>query len=152
MPQHRVTFDEFIAAPPAAVFPYFAQHEVFGAMAGGPLAERVRFIRRIRIGTEIGKPDGIGSVRRIGYWPLDFEETVITCDEGKLIEYRVSRGSPLDNHHGRIEFHATEGGTRVHYSIEFDPKLPYTGFALEQVLKVMIAPAFGRIRRAVADR
>ena len=91
-------------------------------------------------------------MRRIGYWPLDFEETVITCDEGKLIEYRVSRGSPLDNHHGRIEFHATEGGTRVHYSIEFDPKLPYTGFALEQVLKVMIAPAFGRIRRAVADR
>lgn len=151
MSQHSVRFTEHFDATPAKVFPYFARHETFGAMAGGPLAAKLKFIRRIRIGNSIKSPDGVGSVRRIGYGPLGFEETVRTSDVGKLIEYYISRGSPLKNHLGRIEFHDDAGGTRVDYVITFEPKLPGTAGLLKGVLKGMISPAFGRIRKALKE-
>ena len=151
MSQQSVRFTEYFDAPPAKVFPYFARHETFGAMAGGPVAAKLKFIRRIRIGNSIKSPDGVGSVRRIGYGPLGFEETVRTSDVGKLIEYYISRGSPLKNHLGRIEFHDDAGGTRVDYVITFEPKLPGTAGLLKGVLKGMISPAFGRIRKALAN-
>lgn len=150
MSQQSVRFTEHFTAVPAKVFPYFAQHETFGAMAGGPVAAKLRFIRRIRLGKDIKHPDGEGSVRRIGYGPLGFEETVSTSAPGKLIEYYISKGSPLKNHAGRIEFHAEGSGTRVDYTITFEPKVPGTGAVLKGVLKGMISPAFGRIRKALA--
>ena len=152
MSQHSVQFSEHFNAPPAAVYPYFAQHETFGVMAGGPLAARLKFIRRIRLGEDIKQPDGVGSVRRIGYGPLGFEETVITAEPGALIEYVISKGSPLKDHHGRIEFVAEGTGTRLNYVITFAPKVPGTGALLKGVLRGMITPAFGRIRKALANR
>jgi hypothetical protein len=151
MTQHSVRFTEHFNASPERVFPYFAVHETFGAMAGGPLAEKMRFIRRIRIGIDIKHPDGVGSVRRIGFGPTAFEETVRVSAPDEGIEYYISKGSPLKNHLGRISFTPDAGGTRVDYLITFDPKLPGTGKALEAVLKAMIAPAFPRIRKALAS-
>ncbi len=150
MSQQSVRFSEHFNASPAQVFPYFAEHETFGAMAGGPVMAKLRFIRRIHDGVDPRQPDGQGSVRRIGYGPIAFEETVRTSTPGKLIEYAISKGSPLKNHLGRIEFHADAKGTRVDYLITFDPKLPGTAGLLKGVLKGMISPAFGRIRKALA--
>lgn len=152
MPQLSVRFSEQFNAPRAKVFPYFAQHETFGAMAGGPLMARLRFIRRIKIGVDLKNPDGVGSVRRIAYGPMAFEETVITSERDRLIEYVISKGSPLKNHKGRIEFHDDKTGTRVDYVIHFEPKLPGTGSLLQGVLRGMITPAFGRIRKALAEQ
>jgi hypothetical protein len=151
MAQNTVSFSEHFKATPAQVFPYFANHATFGAMAGGPVAAKLKFIRRIRLGENLKQPDGVGSVRRIGYGPLGFEETVRTSEPGKLIEYFISKGSPLKNHFGRIEFHADGKGTRVDYTITFEPKVPGTGGVLKGVLNSMIAPAFGRIRKALAS-
>ena len=150
MSQQSVRFTEHFNAAPAKVFPYFASHETFGAMAGGPMAAKIRFIRRVRLGKDIKHPDGEGSVRRIGYGPIAFEETVRTSTPGKLIQYYISKGSPLKNHEGRIEFHADGSGTRVDYTIFFEPKVPGTGGVLKGVLKGMITPAFERIRKALA--
>jgi len=150
MSQQSVRFVEHFNAAPAKVFPYFAQHETFGAMAGGPVAAKLKFIRRIRLGENLKQPDGVGSVRRIAYGPMAFEETVSASEPGKLIEYYISKGSPLKNHKGRIEFHADKGGTRVDYVITFEPKIPGTSGLLKGVLKGMITPAFGRIRKALA--
>lgn len=150
MTEHAVRFSEHFDAPPAQVFPYFAQHETFGAMAGGPLAAQIKFIRRIKSGVDAKQPDGVGSVRRIGYGPIAFEETVRVSTPGKRIEYFISRGSPLKNHEGVIEFSPEGKGTRVDYVISFEPKVPGTGGVLKGVLKGMISPAFARIRKALA--
>lgn len=149
MSQLSVSFSERFDAAPAAVFPYFAEHETFGAMAGGPVMAKLKFIRRVKDSSDPKRPDGEGSVRRIGYGPIAFEETVRTSQPGKLIEYYISKGSPLKNHFGRIEFHAEGKGTRVDYVITFEPKVPGTGGVLKGVLKGMISPAFGRIRSAL---
>ena len=127
MSLETVSFSEHFEASPQRVFPYFAEHETFGAMAGGPLAARLRFIRRIKIGVDLKNPDGVGSVRRIGFGPTAFEETVRVSEPGECMEYYISKGSPLKNHRGRIEFTPEGGGTRVEYVITFEPKLPGSG-------------------------
>jgi hypothetical protein len=41
------------------------------------------------------------------------------------MEYVISKGSPIKNHKGRMEFSEEHGQTRLEYSIIFEPKLPF---------------------------
>jgi hypothetical protein len=51
-----------------------------------------------------------------------------------VLEYTVSKGGPIKNHLGHIEFQEIDGGTRVNYTISFDPKIPLTGGILATIL------------------
>ena len=42
------------------------------------------------------------------------------------MEYVVSKGSPIKNHKGRMEFSEEEGKTKLCYTIDFEPKLLLT--------------------------
>lgn len=138
MPSQRVRLTRHYAEPPAAVFPLFADHARFGALLQAP-------IRRIQDGPG-ADPNGVGSVRRIGIGPPAFEETVTRCEAPTRIEYRVTRGSPLKNHHGRIEFApGADGGTELTYTIDFDPRIPGTGGLLAAVLRTLIGRGLRRV-------
>ncbi len=151
MSQSEVQFSEDFDAPRAAVFALFASHEKFAAAATGPAGVKLGLLRRVHAGNDPAQPDGVGSVRRIGFWPIDFEETILVCDAPSLIEYRISKGSPLKNHHGRIVFtDLPGGGTHVDYRIVFEPKIPGTAGLMSSVLRAMISPAFPRMRKTLA--
>jgi uncharacterized protein YndB with AHSA1/START domain len=151
MAQHEVRFSEDFDAPRAKVFALFASHEKFGAAATGPIGVRLGLLRRVRSGDDPAQPDGVGSVRRIGFGPTAFEETVLVSEPPSLIEYRISKGSPLKNHHGRIAFSdLPDGGTHVDYRIVFEPRVPGTAGLLSAVLRGLIAPAFPRMRKTLA--
>src|SRR5690606_12105931 len=69
--------------------------------------------------------NGVGSVRKLRVGPgPSFEETVTAYEENRLIEYRITRGSPLRNHFGRMQFAADGEGSRRHDTIAFDGKGP----------------------------
>jgi hypothetical protein len=130
MSRHEVGFDQVFPAPRSKIFKFFGTHEKVGLIFGGKF-------ERIKDGEDAKNPDGLGSVRRITL-PLpgpSFEETVITFQPETLIEYIVSRGSPIKNHLGHIEFSdAPNGGTRVKYSITFEPRIPCTGLVIKGIL------------------
>lgn len=127
MPQHHIRFEEIVPAAPETVFEFFADHEQFITLFGG---------RCTRIKQGEAEPNGLGSVRRIGPGPLAFEETIVAFERPRQIHYAISRGGPLKNHLGRIEFSpAPNGGTRVNYQIEFDGKLPLIGHAVKTGLQ-----------------
>lgn len=128
MAKHSVHFSEFFPAPRAKVFAFFADHRKFGLIWGGDFS-------RIRDGQDPADPNGLGSVRRIRSAGLSFEETIVAYQPPVLIEYTVSRGSPIKNHLGRIEFKDAPGGTRVDYSIRFAPRVPGTGWLLARILE-----------------
>lgn len=81
-------------------------------------------ITRIKDGTDV--PDGLGSVRRMRILIAPaFEETVTAYIPNERIEYRITRGSPLKNHLGVMRFAPTpDGGSELHYTIEFEGRLP----------------------------
>ena len=96
-------------------------------------------IRRVKDGEE--STNGAGSVRELKILVAPaFEETVTAVIPNERIEYRITKGSPLKKHHGIMRFSATEeGGSQLHYTIEFDGKLPLVApvvrFALDKAIR-----------------
>lgn len=142
MPKHQVQVQETIQAPLDQVFAFFADHEKFATLFGGAC-------KRVKDGQ--GEPNGLGSVRRMGPGPLSFDETIVTFDKPRRIEYQVTRGSPIKNHLGTIDFKAAGNTTVVDYVIRFDSKIPGLGGIIAWVLgkawKRNAPPKLARISR-----
>lgn len=125
---------EVVQAFPFSVeklFAFLSDHENLTILF--PLA-----IKRIRDGQD--SVNGVGSTRRMTP-PVGpgFEETVTKVVPNSLIEYTITQGSPLKNHYGVMKFYPYEGGSRLHYTIDFESKIPLAGpvikFALEKGLR-----------------
>lgn len=143
MPSQRVRLQRQYDVPPPRVFALFADHERFGKLLGAPCA-------RIKDAPDGNDPNGVGSVRRVASGPAAFEETVLVCEEPRLIEYTVSRGGPIKNHRGRIEFNPlADDRTQVTYTIEFDARIPLTGTAITLLLNQVIGRAMNKVPRHV---
>jgi len=127
MRQQTVKFEQFFAAPRGKVFAWFADHEKFGKVWPGRT-------RRVQASADAAEPNGLGSVREVRSGGTVFQETIVKFDPPSLIEYRITKGGPIKNHVGRMVFSDTEGGTRLEYTIEFDPKIPFTGGLIASVL------------------
>lgn len=139
-------------APVAQVFAELTDHVKFGQLLNTK-------ITRILDG-ERGFQNGLGSVRKISPAPfLSFEERVVKFEPNELMEYIVSRGSPIKNHVGRMEFSAIDNSkgqdhTRVHYTIRFEPKLsiPMLGGVLKKAIETPIKQGFNRLAKQYAQQ
>ena len=110
----RQTFD----APVEGIFKALADHESLGKILQTD-------IKRV-VDSQDDNKNGVGSVRRISSFPVPaYEETVVTYEPNRLIEYVVSKGSPIKNHSGRMEFSEEQGKTSLLYTVDFEPKLPF---------------------------
>ncbi|MFD2229589.1 SRPBCC family protein [Alkalimarinus sediminis] len=135
--QHIDVTQEF-KAPVSTIFAELTDHVKFGKLL------RAKITRIVDAPGD--NPNGLGSVRKISPAPLaEFEETVVTFKPDELMEYRVSKGSPIKNHIGRMEFSAinAEDGresTRLRYTIVFEPKLPvpFLGDLLKKAIEMPV--------------
>ena len=129
----RVHVTQTYRSDPATVFAALAEHENLGPVFGAK-------ITRMRDGD--ASRNGVGSVRRLKIGPLPaFEETTTVAEEPTLIEYRITRGSPLRNHHGVQRLSPTpDGGTRLDYTITFDAVVP----GLDKVVAAVLTRAISR--------
>lgn len=92
--------------------------------------------------------NGLGSVRKLGLWPLDFDETIVGFEPHRQIDYRITRGSPLRNHRGSVSF-ARDGAkkTKVTWNIEYEMGIPVLGAVIKQALRFGIARGLGKLGR-----
>ena len=87
-----VTVERDFAAPVEQVFAHLSEHENLSVLLGAKI-ERLND----------GQPErnGVGSRRQLRIGPLaPFEETVTKYVPGELIEYRITKGTPLREHVG----------------------------------------------------
>ncbi|MCW2608301.1 MAG: Polyketide cyclase / dehydrase and lipid transport [Frankiales bacterium] len=125
----EVVHDSPLAAD--RVLAFLAHHENLGPLLGAT-------VTRVRDGRT--EPDGAGSVRAIRVWPLPaFEEEVVATTPTTL-DYRISKGSPLRGHSGRVEVVQRGAGSRVTWSIRFDSAVP----GLAPVVKVALQQSLRR--------
>lgn len=137
---YSIDINETIAVPRARVFALLADHEQFGKLLGAP-------VRRIK-DSDQADPNGVGSVRKIGFGPIGVKETVLRFEPDKVIEYAITSLSPIRNHRGRIRFSDTpEGQTRVHYTIVFEDIIPLSGKLLRAGLEQALRRGIRRIPR-----
>jgi uncharacterized protein YndB with AHSA1/START domain len=142
--KYQVRFEQYFAAPRAKVFAFFANHENLKCVWGG------RF-RRIRDATEGKNPNGLGSVREIKLGFSSFEETIVKFMPPSVIEYTVTRGSPIKNHLGRLVFADADHGTKLDYTISFDPRIPFTGWLIARVLSGQWRTGVNRAVKEIAQ-
>jgi uncharacterized protein YndB with AHSA1/START domain len=129
----RVHVVHDFAKPVERVFAFLAEHENLTTVLAPAK------IRRLRDGTD-GDRNGVGSVRqlRIGPFP-PFEETNTKVVPNELIEYEITRGSPLKAHWGRMRFERREGsGSRLIYVIGMDAAIPGLAVLIGRVLTATI--------------
>ena len=107
-----------LAAPPERVFAYLSENDNLGVLFAPARVEH------IKDGDE-GRT-GVGSVRKLSFWGfLPFEETVTESVPNQRIEYEITKGSPMRDHHGTMAFSPTgAGGTHLDYTITLDSAVP----------------------------
>ena len=102
--------------PPARAYAFLAEHENLGPLLGAT-------VTRVRDGHD--SRNGVGSTRAVRVAVLPpFEEEVTAAEPDTLLEYRITRGSPLRGHRGRIALSPLGAGTRVRWTITFDSPVP----------------------------
>lgn len=117
MSQQRIEIVQEFSQPVEQLFAFLSEHENLAAIFAPARITRVRNGDTSR--------NGVGSVRQLRILVAPpFEETVTAFKENELIEYRITKGSPLKNHHGVMRFFPQNGGSRLHYTIVFEGKLP----------------------------
>ena len=128
----RVHITHEFKSDPQTVFDKLTEHENLGPVFGAN-------ITRVSDGTT--SRNGVGSVRRLKLGPLPaFEETTTTAQPNTLIEYKITKGSPLKGHWGRQELTPTAGGgTRLDYTIGFDSAIPGLAAVVGKVLASAIS-------------
>lgn len=139
MAQQRIHIVREFRTPVGDLYAHLAEHENLNAVFAPAKISRMRDGDTSR--------NGVGSVRLIRM-PVGgpFEETVTKAVPNELIEYRITRGSPLKNHLGTMRFAGLPGGgSRLDYTIVFEGKLPLVGPLVRAMLEKGITKGLGTI-------
>ncbi|WP_370211959.1 SRPBCC family protein [Alloalcanivorax venustensis] len=139
MGQQRIEIDKEFPFPVSDLFNHLSEHENLSALFAPAK------VRRVKEGDV--EPNGVGSVRRLSL-PLTpaFEETITEFERDRRIAYRITKGSPLRDHHGVMVFSETAGGSRLHYTIVFKGKLPLIAAVIKPVLDRAIRKGLNDLR------
>ena len=134
----RVHVTHTYRSDPATVFETLSEHEKLSPMMGAK-------VTRVRDGD--ASRNGVGSTRRvkIGLLPA-FDETVTAAEPHALIEYEISKGTPLKGHWGVQRLTATpEGGTELDYRIGFDAPVPGMAAVVGKVIQAQLTRGLGKL-------
>ena len=143
MARQQIIMTQLFNAPVKTIFEILTDHVSFGEVINAN-------VKRV-VDSQGDNKNGVGSVRRISTFPAPaFEETVITFEPNQLMEYVISKGSPIKNHKGRMEFSDEQGKTRLVYTIDYEPKLPF--ILLGAILKKAIGKPIRKGLMRVAER
>ena len=129
MKVYTLRFNQVFSSPAEVVFSHLGDHVRYGEITGAKII-------RVKEGTDTLYPNGVGSVRRICIPLLPFEETVTSYEWGKRIEYKITKGSPLHHHFGKMDFiYESPYTSRLDYTIELGSAFPGVGWIVSQALK-----------------
>jgi len=139
--KQRIHFLQDFEAPVKNVFAFFSDHNRLKEIYPG-------FIKRIIDAPNPTNCNDVGSSRIIISLPLIFQETVTQYIEPFYLEYKITVGSPLKNHIGKMNFiEISPTKTRLDYVIEFEPLIPYTGFLIQQINHKVVQDALSALAR-----
>lgn len=159
---HHLLFEFYFNTSPQALFEQLTDHQRFGQLLGQSIQRVVDApasdagvngtgVNGTGVnGTGVNGTgvNGIGSVRRITLLPgLFFEETVRQYQYPTLMAYQITRGSPVKDHWGRLAFHPQGEGCLLNYTIDFETKIPGTGWLLKLATDLPIRAALTRLQK-----
>ncbi len=133
-------------APIDQVFDLLSKHATYN-IAFAPVQ-----VVRVKDSTDPGRPDGLGSIRRMGFGPIKpIQEQITLVDINKRIEYKLINNPLIKHHIGIIEFEAiAPNKTLVKYTIELQARAPFVSKLILAQLKLAITLGFSKLAKSVA--
>lgn len=144
--RNAITVKKEFHAPLAEVFDLLSKHATYNK-AFAPLQ-----VVRVKDSADPKRPDGIGSVRRMGFGPVKpLQEEITLLEENKRIEYQLINNPLVKHHLGQIDFkEITPYVTLVTYKIEFTAKAPFVSKLILAQLKAAITLGFSKLAKSIA--
>ena len=132
-------------APIETVFELLSKHATYN-IAFAPIQ-----VVRVKDSTDPERPDGVGSVRRLGLGPIKpLQEEITLLTPNQRIEYKIINNPLVKHHLGIIEFQPVdENKTLVTYTIEFQARAPFVSKLVLAQLNSAIKLGFSKLAKTV---
>ncbi|TCB57321.1 SRPBCC family protein [Acinetobacter terrestris] len=132
-------------APIEQVFDLLSKHSTYN-VAFAPIQ-----VERIKDSADPERPDGIGSVRRMGFGPIKpLQEQITLLEPNERIEYQIIKNPLVKHHLGIIEFEQKDADkTLVTYTIELQARAPFISKLILAQLKSAIKLGFSKLAKTV---
>jgi len=133
-------------APIEQVFELLSKHSTYN-VAFAPIQ-----VVRVKDAADPARPDGLGSIRRMGLGPIKpIQEQITYLDVNKRIEYQIIKNPLIKHHIGILEFvELAENKTRVDYTVELQARAPFVSKLILAQLKVAITLGFKKLAKSIA--
>ena len=145
--RNAITVTREFNAPVAEVFNLLSKHATFNT-AFAPVQ-----VVRVKDSTDPQRPDGLGSVRRLGFGPVKpLQEEITLVQENQRIEYKIINNPLVKHHLGQIDFREiTPYITLVTYKIELSLKAPLVSQIILAKLKAAITLGLLKLAKSMAS-
>ena len=142
---HSIQVKKEFNAPLEQVFDLLSKHSTYN-VAFAPIQ-----VERIKDSADPERPDGVGSVRRMGFGPVKpLQEQITLLELNERIEYQIIKNPFVKHHLGVIEFEAKDTDTTlVTYTIELQARAPFVSKLILAQLKSAIKLGFSKLAKTV---
>ncbi|AMW79116.1 polyketide cyclase [Acinetobacter sp. TGL-Y2] len=132
-------------APLETVFELLSKHATYNQVFAPVQVER------IKDAADPQRPDGVGSVRKMGIGPIKpLQEQITLLDVNERIEYQIIKNPLIKHHLGMIEFKAIDANkTLVTYTIELQARAPFVSKLILAQLKLAITLGFKKLAKTL---
>ncbi|UUS56471.1 MULTISPECIES: SRPBCC family protein [unclassified Acinetobacter] len=132
-------------APVKQVFDLLSKHSTYN-VAFAPIQ-----VVRVKDSADPERPDGVGSVRRMGFGPVKpLQEQITLFEPNQRIEYKIIKNPLVKHHLGVIQFEAIDAArTLVTYTIELQARAPFVSQLILAQLKSAIKIGFSKLAKTV---
>ncbi len=132
-------------APIEKVFELLSKHATYN-VAFAPIQ-----VVRVKDSADPERPDGVGSVRRMGFGPIKpLQEQITLLEPNQRIEYKVIKNPLVKHHLGIIQFEALDANrTLVTYTIELQARAPFVSQLILAQLQSAIKIGFSKLAKTV---
>ncbi|WP_180049368.1 SRPBCC family protein [Acinetobacter sp. YH12144] len=132
-------------APVEQVFDLLSKHSTYN-VAFAPIQ-----VVRVKDSVDPERPDGVGSVRCMGFGPVKpLQEQITLLEPNQRIEYKIIKNPLVKHHLGVIQFEAIDAArTLVTYTIELQARAPFVSQLILAQLKSAIKIGFSKLAKTV---
>ncbi len=132
-------------APVEQVFDLLSKHATYN-VAFAPIQ-----VVRVKDSADPERPDGLGSVRKMGFGPIKpIQEQITLLEPNQRIEYKIIKNPLIKHHLGVIEFKSLAADkTLVTYTIELQARAPFVSKIILAQLKHAITLGFSKLAKTV---
>ena len=143
---NSIQVEQQFNAPIEIIFELLAKHATYNQVFA-PIQ-----VVRIKDAADPQRPDGVGSIRKMGVGPIKpLQEQITLLQVNERIEYQIIKNPLIKHHLGVIEFKALDANkTLVSYTIELQARAPFVSKLILAQLKHAITLGFKKLAKTVA--